>query len=138
MQWAAVRMTYLLRMVPPQKPRLFSSRRRACADKDGAKLATTHWMSLKFEQQDDSWHLVVDRKGKLLLGVVPVSHVCPSMYVCSMLRQREAQKTKSCVRYLFPLTMGLVVQIYYLPWTFPWWTILSIDNAGHTHHLRDD
>lgn len=80
MQWAAVRMTYSLRMVPPQKPRLFSSSRRACADKDGAKLATTDRMSLKFDQQDDSWHLVVDKKGKLLLGVVPVLHLCPSMY----------------------------------------------------------
>lgn len=34
--------------------------------------------------------------------------------------------------------MGLVLQIYYLPWTFPWWTILSIDDAGHTHPLRED
>jgi len=32
MQWAAVRMTYSLRMVPPQKPWLSSFRRRACRD----------------------------------------------------------------------------------------------------------
>lgn len=34
--------------------------------------------------------------------------------------------------------MGLAVQIIYLPWTFPWWTILSVDDAGRTRHLRDD
>lgn len=26
----------------------------------------------------------------------------------------------------------------YLPWAFSWWTVLSVDNAGHTRHLRGD
>lgn len=26
----------------------------------------------------------------------------------------------------------------YLPWTFSWWTVLSIDNAGHSRHFIVD